>query len=196
MYHPRDFYRHVDVIHGFLSAFAFVLLCFFALTGLLLNNPHWFNTTPDQQAQRITLPSAVAQELITQENPSNDLLDYLKQNTNLIGRYQRTEVIHQQVRITLASPAGSTDILAQLDTGIVQISHRSSSTLSLIKNLHQAHHAGEAWRWFVNVTAILILLLCIAGYMLSLSLNTQRIKYLSITALSLMVLIVCIWLAV
>lgn len=196
MYHPRDSYRHVAVIHGCLSAFSFFLLSFFAITGLLLNNPQWFAAPSDLQTQRFILPSAFVAELKQQENPSDELLIYLKQQTNLIGRYQSTEIINQKMKIKLVSPAGSTEILTDFDTHSAEISTQSVSTLTLIQQLHQAQYAGGAWHWLVNMTAILILLLAIAGYVLSLGRYKNKAQHLFLTVLSLVVLIFSVWLAI
>ena len=49
MYQRRDFYRHSRYVHGWLSAFAFLTLLFFSVTGLLLNHPEWFEPAKTEQ---------------------------------------------------------------------------------------------------------------------------------------------------
>ena len=70
MYQRRDFYRHARYVHGWLSAFAFIVLIFFAATGLFLNNPDWFKSKNEEQTTTFTLPPTLVASLQKQENPS------------------------------------------------------------------------------------------------------------------------------
>ena len=77
MYQRRDFYRHARYVHGWLSAFAFIVLIFFALTGLFLNNPNWFQPSEQENTTSMTLPASVLSKVRHQENP-NRLISILK----------------------------------------------------------------------------------------------------------------------
>lgn len=196
MYQRRDFYRHARYVHGWLSAFAFIALFFFALTGFLLNHPDWFKSNTEEQTHTIKLPEPLSQQLLQQENPSEALLHYIRNKEQVIGRYQSSEVMDGEVMIRLESPAGSTDIWAMLDTGEVEITNKPTSTVSLIKDLHRGKNSGIAWSWFIDISAIIILILSIAGFILFLSIKSRLITHLLLTALSLVVLMILIWTAV
>lgn len=197
MYQRRDFYRHARYVHGWLSAFAFIVLVFFSLTGLLLNHPEWFDPAKDEKIVKIELPEDVLQALQKQENPSNALLAYVRQKESIVGRYQSSEVLDGEVMIRLESPAGSTDVWALLDTGEVEITQKPASAVSLISDLHRGKNAGAAWSWLIDISAILILALSLAGYILFLSIKSRLVQHLLLlTAASLAVLIALIWSAV
>lgn len=196
MYQRRDFYRHARYVHGWLSAFAFLCLVFFALTGLFLNNPQWFDSSKQEQTTTLQLPDPLRQQLLTQENPSPALLEYVRQQHGVIGRYQSSEVMDTEVMIRLESPAGSTDVWAMLDTGEVEVSAQPATTVSLINDLHRGKNSGTAWSWFIDVCAIVILLLSIAGYILFLSIKTRLVTHLLLTAVSILALMLLIWSAV
>ncbi|CAM4363570.1 PepSY-associated TM helix domain-containing protein [Acinetobacter pragensis] len=196
MYQRRDFYRHARYVHGWLSAFAFIVLVFFSLTGLFLNHPEWFDPAKDEKTVKIQLPENLLQAAQKQENPSNALLDYIRQKETVVGRYQSSEVIDGEVMIRLESPAGSTDIWALLDTGEVEITQKPASAVSLINDLHRGKNSGTAWRWLIDISAVLILALSLAGYILFLSIKSRLVTHLLLTAASLAVLIALIWSAV
>ena len=196
MYQRRDFYRHARYVHGWLSAFAFIVLVFFSLTGLFLNHPEWFNPAKEEKMVKIELPEKLLQSLQKQENPSDDLMDYIRQKESIVGRYQSSEVLDGEVMIRLESPAGSTDIWALMDTGEVEITQKPASAVSLISDLHRGKNAGTAWSWLIDISAILILALSLAGYILFLSIKSRLVQHLLLTAASLAVLIALIWSAV
>ena len=196
MYQRRDFYRHARYVHGWLSAFAFIVLIFFSLTGLFLNNPNWFEPAQNENTVKLELPGKVVQSLMKQENPSTELLDYVREKETVIGRFQSSEVLDGEVMIRLEGPAGSTDIWALLDTGEVEVTQKPATIVSLIMDLHRGKNSGTAWSWLIDISAIVIMILSIAGFILFLSIKTRLMTHLLITASSLAVMIFLIWLAV
>ena len=156
MYQRRDFYRHARYVHGWLSAFAFIILLFFAATGLLLNHPEWFKSDQQEQSFKLTLPSTLLHSIQDQENPSQPILDYVRQQHGLIGRYKSSEVLDGEVMIRLESPAGSTDVWVLLDNGETEITSKPASTVSLLNDLHRGKNVGTAWSWLIDISAIII----------------------------------------
>lgn len=196
MYQRRDFYRHARYVHGWLSAFAFLILMFFALTGLFLNNPDWFEPAKDENTVTVSMTPELLAKVKGQENPSTDILNFVRAEHALVGRYQSSEVLDGEVMIRLESPAGSTDVWAMLDTGEIEVSSKPASTVSLINDLHRGKNAGTAWSWLIDISAITILILSIAGFILFLSIKSRLLTHLLLTAASLAVLILFIWIAV
>lgn len=196
MYQRRDFYRHARYVHGWLSAFAFLILMFFALTGLFLNNPNWFEPAKDENTVTVSMTPDLLAKVKGQENPSTDILNFVRAEHTLVGRFQSSEVLDGEVMIRLESPAGSTDVWAMLDTGEIEVSSKPASTVSLINDLHRGKNAGTAWSWLIDISAITILILSIAGFILFLSIKSRLLTHLLLTAVSLAVLILFIWIAV
>ncbi|NIE96221.1 hypothetical protein F3J02_06970 [Acinetobacter sp. Tr-809] len=196
MYQRRDFYRHARYVHGWLSAFAFIALIFFAATGLFLNNPDWFKSSNDEQITKITLPPAFVSAIQKQENPSQVILDFVRDKHSLIGRYKSSEVMDGEVMIRLESPAGSTDLWVLMDQGEVEITQKPATTVSLLNDLHRGKNVGATWHWFIDISAIIIILLSLAGYILFLTIKTRLITHLLLTAGSLAAIILLIWFAI
>lgn len=196
MYQRRDFYRHARYVHGWLSAFAFLILMFFALTGLFLNNPNWFEPAKDENTVTVSMTPELIAKVKGQENPSTDILNFVRAEHALVGRYKSSEVLDGEVMIRLESPAGSTDVWVMLDTGEIEVSSKPASTVSLIIDLHRGKNAGTAWSWLIDISAITILILSIAGFILFLSIKSRLLTHLLLTAASLAVLILFIWIAV
>ncbi|ENX33623.1 hypothetical protein F889_02286 [Acinetobacter colistiniresistens] len=196
MYQRRDFYRHARYVHGWLSAFAFIVLIFFAATGLLLNNPDWLKSSKDEQTVKLTLPAAFVSAIQKQENPSQSILDFVRDKQPLIGRYKSSEVMDGEVMIRLESPAGSTDVWVLMDEGQVEITQKPASTVSLLNDLHRGKNVGAIWHWLIDISAIIIILLSLAGYILFLTIKTRLIQHVLLTAASLLTIILFMWFAI
>ncbi|NNG76737.1 hypothetical protein HLH10_10610 [Acinetobacter sp. ANC 4277] len=196
MYQRRDFYRHARYVHGWLSAFAFITLLFFSITGLLLNHPEWFEPAKTEETAKLILPESVLKSIKQQENPSDTILSYVRQQQNLVGRYQSSEVMDNEVMIRLESPAGATDIFVITDTGETEITQKPASTVSMLNDLHRGKNSGLGWSWLIDISAIIYIVLSLAGYILFLSIKTRLVTHLMLTAVSLAMIILLIWSAV
>ena len=196
MYQRRDFYRHSRYVHGWLSAFAFLTLLFFSVTGLLLNHPEWFEPAKTEQTTQLILPESVLKSIKQQENPSDTILNYVRQQQNVVGRYQSSEVMDNEVMIRLESPAGATDIWVMTDTGEMEITQKPASTVSMLNDLHRGKNSGLAWSWLIDISAIIVIALSLVGYILFLSIKTRLVTHLVLTAVSLALIILLIWSAV
>jgi hypothetical protein len=196
VYQRRDFYRHSRYVHGWLSAFAFLTLLFFSVTGLLLNHPEWFEPAKTEQTTQLILPESVLKSIKQQENPSDTILNYVRQQQNVVGRYQSSEVLDNEVMIRLESPAGATDIWVMADTGETEITQKPASTVSMLNDLHRGKNSGLAWSWLIDISAIIVIALSLVGYILFLSIKTRLVTHLVLTAASLALIILLIWSAV
>jgi len=196
VYQRRDFYRHSRYVHGWLSAFAFLTLLFFSVTGLLLNHPEWFEPAKTEETTQLILPESVLKSIKQQENPSDTILNYVRQQQNVVGRYQSSEVMDNEVMIRLESPAGATDIWVMADTGETEITQKPASTVSMLNDLHRGKNSGLAWSWLIDISAIIVIALSLVGYILFLSIKTRLVTHLVLTAVSLALIILLIWSAV
>lgn len=195
-YRRSDFYRQSRTLHAWLSAFAFLVLMFFALTGLLLNHPEWFATKPEAHELSLQLSAAQLAELKTLDNPADQLLQLVRAETALVGRLKSTEILDDEVMIRLASPTGTTDISLFTGTGEVLVSTEKASTVSLLNELHRGKDVGALWRWLIDVSAVIILLLSLAGYVLFFSLKARKATSLWLTAGSLLIIVLLGWYSV
>ena len=196
MYQRRDFYCHSRYVHGWLSAFAFLTLLFFSVTGLLLNHPEWFEPAKTEETTQLILPESILKSIKQQENPSDTILNYVRQQQNVVGRYQSSEVMDNEVMIRLESPAGATDIWVMADTGETEITQKPASTVSMLNDLHRGKNSGLAWSWLIDISAIIVIALSLVGYILFLSIKTRLVTHLVLTAASLALIILLIWSAV
>jgi len=131
-----------------------------------------------------------------QENPSQSIVEYVRAKQPLIGRYKSSEVLDGEVMIRLESPAGSTDLWVLLDNGDVEITQKPATTVSLLNDLHRGKNVGTAWHWLIDISAIIIILLSLAGYILFLTIKTRLVTHLLLTACSLSAIILLIWSAI
>lgn len=182
-----EIYRQSRTWHGYLSAFAFLTLIFFAITGLFLNHPEWFEAKGEQPSNDRTIQLAPADVATAQKaaDPSRALTELVRKQQPLIGAYQSGEVIDTEAMIRLEGPKGSSDIIVDLSTGAAEVTVKKARFIDTINELHRGKNSGAAWKAIIDISAILILALSIIGYVLFFSLRFRLRTSLILTVVSL-----------
>ena len=191
-----EVYRQSRLWHGYLSAFAFLALIFFAGTGLILNHPEWFPTRPDPHPleRTVTLGPAELAAAKASPDPSKALAAALAAKVKLRGAYQSGEVLDDEAQIRLEGVTGASDILVDLKSGKTEVSVARADLVTTLNELHRGKNAGAAWKALIDASAILMLALSLIGYVLFFSLRFRLRTSLILTGASLAVLFGVFWL--
>jgi hypothetical protein len=182
-------YRQSRMLHAYLSAFAFLTLMFFSLTGLLLNHPEWFDGSKAKPLEsRIVLPAAEVKAALALPEPGRALAEAAGQRIALRGGYKSAEMLDDEAHIRLEGVSGRSDVVVNLKSGSTDISVHRATLVSLIGDLHRGKNSGVAWAWLIDVSAVLILALSLLGYVLFFSMKFRLGASLKLTAMSLLVM--------
>jgi len=186
-----EIYRQSRAWHGYLSAFAFLALIFFAITGLLLNHPEWTTTDKEQPSKEatVTLVAADLARAKAAEDPAKALGEAVGKATPLIGAWQSGEVIDEEAQLRFEGPKGSSDVVVDLATGKAEVETKHARLIDTINELHRGKNASTAWKAIIDASAIVILLLSLIGYVLFFSLRFRLRTSLILTGVSLLGLV-------
>lgn len=181
----QDFYRYSRLVHGWLSAFAFLILCFFSITGILLNHPEWATeSVPAPIESKFRLEETELQQLFDAKEPELLLPDMAAKRVSLKGEFTGGNQARNDLFVRMTGVRGLTDIRANMTTGDVTVVVEPAPSLSVVNELHRGQRAGQTWRWFIDAFAALLVVLSIIGYLIFLSLRFRLRTALIITAAS------------
>jgi hypothetical protein len=177
----HDLYRSFRLLHGWLSAFAFIALCFFSFTGLLLNHPNSLSGSPAHVAkQKFTLAEDEIKQLSASKEPAQTLVKFSATRIALKGEISEDDaegsVVGNEVYVRMRGVRGTSFLHANLRSGLVEITIESSSTLSTLNELHRAERAGASWRLAVDIIAIIFMAMSLIGYLIFLSMRGSRLR--------------------
>jgi uncharacterized protein len=168
----QNFYRYCRLVHGWLSAFAFLVLCFFSITGILLNHPEWAgDTAPAPIEKKFTLEEDELRQLIDAEEPELVLPDIAAKRIALKGAFTGGSQVGNEVFVRLQGVRGLTDLRASFVTRQVTVVVEPAPTLNILNELHRGERAGTTWRLFIDAIAIVLVVLSIIGYLIFLSIR-------------------------
>jgi uncharacterized protein len=177
----NDFYRYCRLLHGWLSAFAFVALCFFSFTGLLLNHPEWFSGSPASIVkEKFTLAERELQQLRASAEPSRALAGMVAKRIALKGEVAEDEaegnLVGDEVFVRLRGVRGVSYLRADRRSGAVEVTIETPSTISMLNELHRAERAGKSWQLAVDVIAVVLIVTSLIGYLIFLSMRGARLR--------------------
>lgn len=180
-----EFYRQCRLWHGYLSAFAFIALMFFSLTGLLLNHPEWLKQE-DRKPQEIsfTISNRSIAGALKALDPARALGALVDSQNGLGGVYASGEIDGDEAYLRYEGVGGNASVILDLKTGQAQATRQKADTVTILNDLHRGKNAGQAWKLLIDVSAAIFLILSLAGYILFFSLRYRLLQSLALTAVS------------
>ena len=189
------FYRLCRMLHAYLSAFAFLALIFFSATGLLLDHPDWLAGRGQERESKLVIPAATLAQARGRHDPNAALAAYVAGKVTLVGAYRSAEVDDGQANLRFEGVKGSSTVVVDLASGQADVTVERATALTVIGDLHRSKNASIAWRAVIDITAVLVCLMSLIGYVLFFSLRFRLRTSLILTAASLAVLgAVFVWL--
>ncbi|MEM6626801.1 MAG: PepSY-associated TM helix domain-containing protein [Pseudomonadota bacterium] len=179
------FYRAARSAHAYLSAAAFLMLFFFAASGLLLNHPTWLSPSRDDASPTtVSIDLAVLEAALSSSDPEGELTAVLKSQTRIVGQLKDAEIDVYETVLRYTGVKGSTDVFVDVETGVAEIEISNANLTSIIHDLHRGKDAGAYWKLLIDVSASLIMALSCVGLILFFSLRFKLATSLRIMAAS------------
>lgn len=158
-------------VHVYVSMLSFSALMFFAWTGITLNHPTWFGASkPILRDQSGELDSALLSEPLDNLNLAEELRD----RHRLRGKVSRFEASELDIMIVFKGPGYAADVFVDRDSGTYTVSETLHGVASIMNDLHKGRDSGIAWAWFIDVSAVIMMIMSLSGFGLLLYLKKRR----------------------
>lgn len=180
------FYRYCRMAHAYLSAAAFIMLMFFAASGILLNHPTWFGAERKSDGPiLVQLDGGRLTEILSLSTPGPAVAAMVQESTSVRGAFKSAEVSDLDIMLRFTGVKGTTDVFVDVQTGLAEVEVSRANLTSVIHDLHRGKEAGVFWKTAIDLTAIVILTLSIAGLILFFSLRFRLATSMKIMAATL-----------
>lgn len=181
-----EFFRQSRLWHGYLSAFAFIALMFFSVTGLLLNHPEWLKQEgAAPQETRFTLPPGGLKAALKTADPARALGAMMADRDGVGGVYASGEIDGEEAFLRFEGVTGNASVMVDLKTGAAEATRQKANAVTILNDLHRGKNVGDAWKLLIDVSAAIFLVLSLVGYILFFSLRYRLMQSLGLTVASL-----------
>lgn len=162
-------HKYSRILHAYLSAFAFLILMFFAGSGLLLNHPEWFasKSMEEDSSEEAFLDVNELNRAADSGDEGLSLARLIQNELPLVGAFQSAELFPgEEAFLRYSGAKGNSDVVVDFVTGAVEYEVVKAGLVEIIHNLHRGKDSGAVWSGVIDVSAILVLALSMFGFLL------------------------------
>ena len=176
-------------LHIYLSMFSFAVLLFFAVTGLTLNHVEWFSG----QEHTSQFKGSLDRRWLGKDVARLEIVEYLRRTHHITGALHDFRVDDTQCSVSFKGPGYAADAAIDRDTGAYDMTETRMGFWAVINDLHKGRDSGKVWAAIIDISAVLMTLVSITGFLLIFFLLKRRRSALVIFAAGMVVFALFYW---
>lgn len=161
-------------LHIYISMALLFVVLFFAVTGITLNRPELFEaSSPSIERVELSLPDDVfvlnEGRLVANEEK---LLALLKGGAGISGiasgldiyaEIDGRELVVAEASLDFKGPGYNAAVFIDVVEKFIEVEATDYGVIALLNDLHKGRNAGEVWKWFNDLTALLMIFFVLTG---------------------------------
>ena len=194
-------------LHIYISMALLLVVLFFSVTGITLNRPELFvNSQPTVEEFTLKLPVALLESGPSAFVPEEeDLIQYLQNQVDISGSPSAMEVftdveggklIEGEISFDYKGPGFNATVFIDLTTKEAVIEKSHYGVVAVLNDLHKGRNSGDVWKWFIDITALLMVFFVLTGVCLLLPKKKTLATSLKWTALGSLITLLIFFFAV
>ena len=166
-------------LHLYLSVVSFVLVLFFAVTGLTLNHADWFDGEERTTEVKGRINRSWVAGIDTATVNKLAIVEYLRSAHLLKGRVSEFQIDDREGSVSFRGPGYSADASINREDGTYQLTETQLGLVAKLNDLHKGRDTGRGWAWVIDVAAVFMTLVSLSGLALLVVLKKRRTSGLS-----------------
>lgn len=172
-------------LHIYVSMASFVVVFFFALTGLTLNHTEWFGDAARTRDVTGSIAPAMAGAAETQQL---QIVETLRSTQHVTGAVSDFRIDDREVSVAFKGPGYTADAVIDRQTGAYTLSESRLGIVAVMNDLHKGRDSGAAWGLVIDISAVLLTTVSLTGLVLLYFIHKHRTAGLILLAAGGMVL--------
>lgn len=161
-------------LHLYLSMLSFLVVLFFAVTGLTLNHAEWFDGEQVERKATGTLPAAWVNTPDTAAIKKLQVVELLRQKYRVQGAVSEFLVEEEQCAVSFKGPGYSADAFINRHDGTFKLTEQRLGLVAVLNDLHKGRDSGAKWSWVIDVSAGFLTLVSLSGLAMLFFLKNKR----------------------
>ena len=161
-------------LHIYLSMVSFVIVLFFAVTGLTLNHAEWFGSKPVIKKQTGKLNVNWINNKDTTRVDKLNIVEFLRKTNKISGHVSEFRIDGPAISVAFNGPGNSADVYINRNDGNYQITETSFGLIAVLNDLHKGRDTGKSWSVVIDITAIFMSLISLTGIIMLCYMKKKR----------------------
>ena len=163
-------------LHIYLSMFSFIILLFFAVTGITLNHTEWF---ADQQ-KTTSMNGKLNLQWVSVKDTARiaklNIVEFLRNTHGIKGAVGEFSIDENQCTISFNGPGYTADAFVNREDGSYEVSETKTGIWGALNDLHKGRDSGKTWGWLIDASAVLMVLVSMTGLIMLFFLKKKRVS--------------------
>lgn len=161
-------------LHIYLSLFSFIIVLFFAVTGLTLNHTDWFPDSTKITERDGKLNTLWVNQSDTAKINKLAIVEFLRSKEKIQGMVNDFRVEDSEISISFQGPGYTADVFIDRQLGSFHLAETRMGVVAVVNDLHKGRDTGKSWSWVIDFSAIFMTVISLSGLILLLFLKKRR----------------------
>jgi len=158
-------------LHVYTSMISFLVVLFFAVTGVTLNHPTWtFGDDVERITATGTLPAG------WQDDPVDFLAvsEYVRATHGISAPVADYGLADGEGTISFRGPGVTTDVFFRTADGSYDVVTVQQGFVGVMNDLHKGRDSASSWKWLIDVSGVFLAVVAFTGLTLQAFLRKRR----------------------
>lgn len=170
-------------LHIYLSMLSFLVVLFFAVTGITLNHAEWFDGKQVEKKIAGTVPLTWVSTSDTGQIKKLEIVELLRSKYGIKGFVSDFLIEDEQCSVSFKGPGYSADAFIKRSDGAFQLTELRLGLIAVLNDLHKGRDSGKGWSWIIDVSASFLTLVSLSGLIMLFFLKKKKLKGLLVLVL-------------
>jgi len=163
-------------LHIYLSMVSFVIVLFFAVTGITLNHAEWFDGKQVEKKIDGNVPAEWVTPHDTTKIKKLEIVELLRKNYNIKGYVNDFRIEDDQCSVAFKGPGYSADVMIDRKDGKFKLIEVKLGIVAVMNDLHKGRDSGGKWSWLIDVSAVFLTVVSLSGLTMMFFLKKKRVN--------------------
>jgi hypothetical protein len=163
-------------LHTYLSMVSFIIVLFFAVTGLTLNHAEWFDGKEKIEKIKGTLPLVWVNTRDTSKIQKLSIVEWFRNKNHIKGAVSDFILEDNRLNISFKGPGYSADAFVNREDGAYTLTETQLGWVAVVNDLHKGRDTGKKWAYLIDAAAIFMCLVSLTGLWMMVYLKKKRIN--------------------
>jgi hypothetical protein len=163
-------------LHVYLSMLSFIVVLFFAVTGITLNHAEWFDGKEVEKKITGTVPEAWVKTTDTTQIKKLEIVELLRKQYGIKGYVSDFLIEDDQCSLSFKGPGYSADAFISRKDGKFKMTELRMGLVAVLNDLHKGRDSGKGWSWVIDVSAGFLALVSLSGLVMLFFLKKKRLN--------------------
>lgn len=132
-------------LHVYLSMISFLVVLFFAVTGITLNHAEWFDGEQVENKYTGNVPMTWVNTPDTSQVKKLEIVEFLRKKYNIKSFVSDFMIQADEVSLSFKGPGYSADAFISRKYGTFQLTELRLGLIAVLNDLHTGRDSGKAW---------------------------------------------------